>query len=213
MRSEYQLIYRVTRDTSHGGYTTDKLWVGEYAAADAAERLAGTIDNKAGYNSDAPDGGAEVAARMGRGFAKLIADGHTRFYDWCFHARSFSIGYQVYQDADAERPNYCRPGLDLPGELTSANWALALLNKVARRIERRRARARGHGFDARDVQDESIKQMQDVIEALEASGAIRCEDWTGPADGHWPLTYLVPVRQIGKPARRVHSHDAKAKVA
>lgn len=198
-----RLIYRVWRERS-GERDIDHLWVGEYDEVSAAERLAGTVDNKDGYNSNAPDGGAETAVKMGRVFAAMLRDGHETFYDWSYGSWTFSVRYQVYQEPGdgplRARPHYCDPRVEFPDKIAGAKWVLKLIDKIGRKVERERAKKRkaetGNDYPVRDVSDRSLEQLQDVVAALGAVGAVRVDWWTGPAEGWYvPLKYHVPVKK------------------
>lgn len=196
---ENKLIYRVNREHSDGGYVIDHLEIMEYDENDTAERLAGTVDNRDRYNTDAADHGVETAARMGRVFSAMLAAGYTKFFDYAYRALSIRIRYQVYRNPEADRPDYCAPEVRLPGDLRGIRAALRLINRLGARIERKRAkdlsRQRCYVVEPRDIDDATIAQLQDVADALDHVGAVKVESWQAPADGwHVPPSYFVPVR-------------------
>jgi len=199
MRDKGKLIYRVRRATEHG-YTADSLWIAEYDEESATTRLAGTVENRAGYGSgEDPVKRAEIAARMGRVFAAMLDAKIETFYDYGYNDHSFSIGFQVYANPEAPRPDYCHPRLDFPSSVAGARWAMKLIEKVGRKVERTKAKAhsaeRGYDCEPRDVGDHSIEQLQDVTIALDQIGAVRVEDWIGPSEGWYsPPRYFVAAK-------------------
>lgn len=176
-----KLTYSVSRRLSEGGYIIDSLRIGEYSLESTKESLDGAVDNKAGY------GTAEAARRMEEAFAKLQADGHDTYFDTCLSERSFSMDFQVYENPEAERPHYCCTArLELPSKLSAAKWALALVEKIGRTVEKMKAAERhkddphpSQGFhaEARPVSEQSIAQLQDVVAALDKMGLVRVERW------------------------------------
>jgi hypothetical protein len=186
---ETVLVFKVVREYSNSIYV-DRLWIAEYETADAAERLAGTIDNRAGYGS------AEAAARMGKVFTAMLADGHTKFFDYSVGFHSLSIRHQVYRDGDAERPQYCSPRFEWPSGIRSCKWAMKLVERIGRRVEkedaRRRSEERGYQVLPSEVRDDSLEQLQDVLAVLRKIGAIEVKSWSAPDDGPYPHSYNVP---------------------
>jgi hypothetical protein len=196
---EVKIVYRVKREHEHG-YTTDHLWIAEYTEEDTTARLAGTVENRDGYDTSAADGGKTTAAKLSCVFSAMLNDGHSKFYDWGYGHHSFWIRYQVYQNPDAERPDYCHPRLEMPSELAGVRWALKFVEKFGRKIERDRAKVyekeRGYACDVGDVDDHTIDQLQEVTAALDKLGAIRVEDWVAPGEGwHSPPHYWVAVKK------------------
>jgi putative lipoic acid-binding regulatory protein len=181
------IIFSVVRDTEHG-YTTDRLFIGEYLKTSVEESLAGTVDNKAGY------GTPEAAAQMGRMYAAMLADGHKHYFDWSLDGHRFSIKYQVYEKGDTERPDYCDPHIGFPEKLEAAQWAMKVLQRIGKRTEAERVARRKaeSGYDSyqADVSQRSLEQLQDVVAALRSMGAVETNRWHDPS--HHTMSYEVP---------------------
>lgn len=171
------LTYRIVRDRSPGGYVTDKLIIREAQREDTAHRIAGCVDNAAGYGS------ADAAQRMLKAYAALRADGHAEYFDVAWDGVSVMLEFLVYgKTENDERPDYCEPSIEFPTKFGHATRALKLLQRIGCRVEKTRAATRtverGYECDPSEVGNYSFSSLYDLTDALDALGAIRVERWT-----------------------------------
>lgn len=193
--SKLPITFEVVRSNEHG-YEQHKLHISVgFHFCNTKKQLEGTVDNKDGY------GDREAAARMGRTFQALLDTGHETFYDWSYGSHQMTIRYQVYAKIDGgDHFEYCRPEVQWPHDLEGARWALPLVEAIGKKVERARARAwvKKQAFEGVKVpalpgrvDNESLKQLAEVVDALRKLGAVEVKTWKEPGSTY-SSRYYVP---------------------
>jgi hypothetical protein len=144
-----------------------------------AKHLAGTVDNADGYQD------MKIAEKQGRRFAALLRAGHKSYFDSIFE-RHLLITFQVFQETKGEPIQHCSPRFDWPATFQGCEWAMELVRRVGRRIEKQK-----RPEYPRDLGDYTFKDHAAVLAALEAMGATRVVRFTPDVGDEFPQTFMV----------------------
>lgn len=179
MKTTDKLVYLISEEKSNQ-YTIDVVKVFAVSVFQTSHSLAGTIDNRDGYNQDAPDKGAAIAAKMGRIFQSMLDAGHDCYFDGLMSDVSFLMKYQRYDET-----THCAPSISLPTEYSQAKRAMDILTKIGKAIKKE---------SPRSVGDWSFKDLNKVVQAIHGKlKALPCEKWQVPSHlTNYPQSFYVP---------------------
>lgn len=155
MRDKIQLTYE-TYETSEHGFTQTHVVVREMYVEDTRRHLEGTVDNKAGYQSQ------HYADQAARRFEAMLEQGHEVYFDHAFSSLEVHLRWQHYDKDEEGRQMYCEVCFENLGRsFRQIEDAMKFLRKIGRRIEKARyGEARG------PVGSHTFKTPDDVLAVL-----------------------------------------------
>jgi hypothetical protein len=197
------LVYQVVR-TAENGYQRDKVWVHSQRRASTANAIINAIDNKAGYGYGKPaEEGKAIAERWGKCYSRMLDAGHSEYFDYDI-GYSFSLDYlhSATKNEDGTVA-HCSPSVEVNGSMAMLSWSNKIVQKVGAMVERIRAkdRAKSEGrkynpYDARNVGNWSIENIQEVKRALDALGIVEVERYRDGIENNF--SFLVAVKNEKK---------------
>jgi hypothetical protein len=191
------LCFQSIRRNEYGS-DRDVIHIASQRRVSVIERLAGTVDNRAGYGmSTTPEEGLRIAAKQGTAYREMLDAGHKELFDYEI-GRSFEIDNLV-----SNYGGHCSPSINVSGDLGELNWCHKVINKIASTVEKNRSKERVKAGSEvmymrwQDLQREagswSLEIHDKVIEALNSMGAVEIERYKSATIQHFE--HLVAVKR------------------
>lgn len=167
--------------TSSTGYDFTTFRIFTVRPVELAKRLAGTVDNRAGYGS------LDAAQRVARHCQTLIDQGHTHTWEHpTFDAPCVNIEWQHYPTA--EGLDYCEPSFSLGRQWDRIEGARKLLHMLGRRIAKVIDRENGRQcFGSPEQVAKHLHAMRDVMEVHLAPGEGHVDFLAGAAPAEYSI--------------------------
>lgn len=145
-----------TYETKEFGYTKTHVVIREMYMEDTAKHLEGTVDNKAGYQSQ------YAADRAARRFEAMLKHGHEVYFDHAHSGLEVHLLWQHYDRDEQGRQMYCDVSFENLGRgFRQIEEGMRFLRKIGRRIEKGR-----YGEVRGGVGSHTFSSPCDVLEAL-----------------------------------------------